>query len=275
MFRGELFWSLQRIPGEREDGANHEKGEDMKQMLAIGLLGAIFVTGCGGGGSNGGDSGTSAEGLWNGTTSNGRAMSGLVLDDGTYWVLYSLMGNSAVIAGGVQGTGSSRNGTFTSSNGRDFNLEGLGVNDVDVSANYVMQESLSGSLRYRGTGEVVSFSASYDASYELTPSLELIAGTYSGSAATSGGTEFATVTVSTSGAISGSSAGGCTYSGTGAPRARGNVYDVVVTFNGGLCALGTQTVRGAAYFDADLNQLVSAAVNTGRTDGFIFAGIKP
>ena len=246
----------------------------MKRMLAIGLLSVVIVTGCGGGG-NGDGSGTSAEGLWNGTTSNGRAMSGLVLDDGTYWVLYSLMGNSAVIAGGVQGTGRSRNGAFSSSNGRDFNLEGLGVNDVDISANYVMQESLSGSLRYRATGEVVSFSASYDASYELIPSLELIAGTYSGSAATSGGTEFATASVSTSGAISGSSAGGCTFSGTGSPRARGNVYDVVVTFDGGMCALGTQAVRGVAYFDADLNQLVSAATNNARTDGFIFAGIKP
>jgi hypothetical protein len=146
------FRLLNCIPREHEDEFDRKKGENMKRMLAIGLLSVVVVTGCGGGGSNGDDSGTSAEGLWNGTTSNGRAMSGLVLDDGTYWVLYSLMGNSAVIAGGVQGTGSSRNGTFTSSNGRDFNLEGLGVNDVDVSANYVMEESLSGSVRYTGHG---------------------------------------------------------------------------------------------------------------------------
>ena len=251
----------------------------MKRLLIGGLVSAIVAVGCGGGGGGSEDGTpvptTSAEGLWNGITSNGRAMSALVLDDGAYWVLYSLLGNHAVIAGAVQGNGNSQNSAFTSSNGRDFNLEGLGISAVTVNANYVMRDRLSGSLRYTGSGEVVSFSSSYDAAYDLTPSLGIIEGIYSGSAVTSGGVEFATVAISTSGGISGAGASGCTFSGTAAPRSQGNVYNVAVTFNGGICANGRDTVTGVAYYDAGLKQLVSAALNSGRSNGFIFAGTKP
>jgi hypothetical protein len=52
------------------------------------------------------------------------SLAGLVLDDGTYWILYSAPGDSAVIAGAIQGNG-------TSSNGKDFRV-GVAVNDARV-----------------------------------------------------------------------------------------------------------------------------------------------
>src|SRR3569832_1546317 len=58
---------------------------------------------------------TSAEGLWNGTTSTTRTVGGLVLNDGSYWVFYTAIGNPTVLAGLVQGTGTSNLGAFTSS----------------------------------------------------------------------------------------------------------------------------------------------------------------
>lgn len=249
----------------------------MKHILIVCLACVVGVSGCGGGGGDGGSSApaTSAEGLWLGTTSNGRTIAGLVLDDGTYWVLYSLVGNSAVIAGAVQGNGTSQSGSFTSSNGKDFNLEGYGVSDVTVSASYVAKQSLNGTILYTATGDQVAFVSSYDSDYDLTPSLAAVAGTYSGSAATSGGTESATVTISAAGAVSGSSAGGCNFSGSASPRAHGNVYNVSITFAGGACANGTNTVSGVAYFDAPTRQINSAALNSTRTNGFIFVGTKP
>src|ERR1035437_7385465 len=82
---------------------------------------SILVGGCGGGGGDGGSSAppasvTTAEGMWTGTTSSNRTVNGFVLDDGTYWVLYSVANNSNTIAGGVQGTSTSNNGNFTSAN---------------------------------------------------------------------------------------------------------------------------------------------------------------
>lgn len=250
----------------------------MKHILIVCLACVVVVSGCGGGGGGGGSSpapATSAEGLWVGTTSNGRTIAGFVLGDDTYWVLYSLIGNSAVIAGAVQGNGTSQGGSFTSSNGKDFNLEGLGVNDVTVSASYMMKQSFNGTIRYTATGDQVTFTSSYDSDYDLTPSLAALAGTYSGSAATTGGTESATVTISAAGAISGNSAGGCNFSGSASPRTRGNVYDVSVTFAGGTCANGTNTVTGVANFDVPTKQINSAALNSARTNGFIFVGTKP
>lgn len=114
-----------------------------------------------GGGSDPGPT-TSAEGLWNGTSSNNREITGLVLDDGTYWFIYSAQGNSAVISGFIEGNGTSQNGSFTSSNGREFNLEGLSANDLTVNATYVMKQSLEGTAKYNTSGETVTIRGSYN-----------------------------------------------------------------------------------------------------------------
>jgi hypothetical protein len=250
----------------------------MKRNLAVSLFVVVALSACGGGGGGGGSTpapATTAEGLWEGTTNNGRSVAGFVLDDGTSWVLYSLVGNSAVIAGAIQGSGTSQNGSFTSPNGKDFNLEGLGINNVTISASYIAKQSFNGTVTYTATSGVVTFVTSYDSNYDLTPTLTSVAGTYSGSAATTVGTEAATVTISTLGALSGLSAGGCAFSGSATPRARGNVFNVSVTFAGGVCVNGTNTVTGVAHFDAATKLLRSAALNSTRTNGFIYVGTKP
>lgn len=66
-----------------------------------------------------------AEVLWTGATPTRRTVAGLVLDDGWYWVFYTARDNPSVLAGLVQGTGTSHSGSFGSTNTRDFNLEGV------------------------------------------------------------------------------------------------------------------------------------------------------
>jgi hypothetical protein len=44
---------------------------------------------------------------------------------------------------------------------------------------------------------------------------------------------------------------------------------------GGVCSNGTDTVTGVVYFVAAQNEIVSAALNSGRTNGFMFLGVKP
>lgn len=244
------------------------------------VLGAIplviaALSGCGGGGGSDSSAASSpAQGLYTGTTTTGRTVTGLVLDDGTYYVLYSQIGNSIVIAGVVQGTGTSNAGTFSSSNARDFNLEGLGVLSASVSANYVERQSLNGTVAY-SAGGTTAFTTNYDASYESAPSLAALSGSFTGQVASSAGTENATVAVSSAGAVSGSGVSGCGVSGSVSPRAHGNAFNVSLTFGGAPCLFANQTLSGVAYFNAATNRLYAAAPNASRSDGVLFVGVKP
>jgi hypothetical protein len=251
---------------------------EIKRSLTM-FAAAVALASCGGGGGSSSstapapDLGT-AEGLWNGTTGDGRSFSGLVLDDGTYWFLYSAAANNAVLAGAVQGTGTSSGGQFTSSNGLNFSFEGDGILSFTMSGTYTANSQLGGTLTYSaGTN---TFTSTYDTDYDLVPSLATIAGNYSGQAVTANSVaETTTVMVASGGAITGSSAGGCTFSGSATPRASGNVYDITVTFGGGVCDNGSSTVTGVAYYVAANNALIGTALNSARTNGFIFVGSKP
>jgi len=256
----------------------------INNALAI-LAASVALASCGGGGGSSSSAAPSpppppdlgkAEGLWNGTTGSGRSISGLVLDNGTYWFLYTAVGNNAVLGGAIQGEGTSSSGKFASSNGMDFNLEGLGINAFTLAGTYTAKSQLGGTLTYIG-GTTNTFTSTYDTDYDLTPSLATIVGTYSGAAVTadSSSPEAATITVAGGGAITGTSAGGCSFTGAASTHAKGNVYDVSVTFGGGVCTNGTSTVTGVAYFIAAQKQLVSTALNSGRTNGFLFVGVKP
>ena len=252
----------------------------MIQVCAVSMT--LALTACGGGGRGGSTStsaaapapATTAEGLWIGSTSSSRSVTGIVLDDGTYWVLYSAPNNSTVIAGAVQGTGTSLNGSFSSSDGKDFNLEGLGINNATVSSSYVTKQSFNGVVTYSGLNQAITFTSTYNMAYDQIPNLSTIAGTYTGSAAVLAGTESATVNITSSGAINGSGASGCQFTGTATPRTKGNVYDLSVTFGGGVCSNGSSTVNGIGYFDSTPKRLYGVAVNSSRSNGLIFVGTK-
>lgn len=243
----------------------------------VGIIVALLLAACSSGGDGDATSppppvASPAEGLWTGTSSSGGSVAGLVLNDGTYWFLYSKVGNPNVIAGVVQGTGSSQAGSFTSSNTKEFSL-GIGILDATLAGSYVMKQSISGIIT-RAVGGQFTFNSTYNADYDLIPDVNLLVGTYTGSTATAGVTELVTVTLSSPNLIAGSSPSGCDFTGTFVPRSSGNVYDVSVTFAGGVCSNGTSTVTGIAFFDAGTMTLYSAALNSTRTDGFIFLGSK-
>lgn len=213
---------------------------------------------------------TSAEGLWNGTTSTNRTVGGLVLNDGSYWVFYTAIGNPNVLAGLVQGTGTSNLGSFTSSDTRDFNLEGAGILAATISGSYVQKNTFNGTIAYLN-GATGNFTTTYDSDYELAPDINLVAGNYFGVRADN---QTVGVTLDAAGAVSGSSSDGCTFAGSFSPRGTGNVFNVTVTFAGGSCSNGTNTVTGVAFYDAATRRLFSAGLNGTRTNGFMFIGTK-
>ena len=240
---------------------------------------ALALTACGSSGGNdaaGAPEGpNSAEGLWSGSTNTSRSVTGIVLDDGTYWILYAVPHASSLIGGVVQGTGTALNGSFSSTDGIDFNVEGQGITSATVSASYMVRQSLNGSVTYPGLNQAYTFTSSYNSDYDQTPSASAIAGTYTGVASVSSSNELTTIVISSLGVVAGTGTGGCKFVGSAQPRAKGNLYDVSVVFGGGVCPGGASAVYGIGYLDASAKRLYLAALNKSRSDGLIFTGFKP
>lgn len=246
------------------------------EALALSCL-VLALAACGSSGNGGAataPSAPSAEGLWIGSTNDSRSVTGLVLDDGTYWILYSVQHASSLTAGFVEGSGSSLGGSFSSSNGIDFNVEGRGINSSTLSASYMAKQSLDGSVTYPTLNQTFTFTTSYNAEYEQTPSVSAIAGTYVGIASVVGSNELTTVVVNSPGVIAGTGNSGCKFFGTIRPRASGNVYDLSLSFSGP-CPSGTSSVSGIGYFDSSAKRLYLAALNQSRSNGLIFTGTQP
>jgi hypothetical protein len=262
----------------------------LRCLLTLGLMGGLVACGsfancfnsgfapaaCGGGYSESNPSSlpqhtaTSAEGRWTGTTSTGRAVAGLVFEDGSYWLFYTAKGNPIVLAGLIQGTGTSHSGSFGSSTTRDFNLEGAGIRAATMRGSYVPNQSFQGTIAFFN-GDTESVTSTYDGDSKSAANLNLVAGTYSELRSDN---HTVTVTVDAAGTLSGHASDGCTFAGTLSPRAKGNVFQTSVTFGGGACRQGTKTVTGVAFYNAATNRLYSAALNNARTTSFLFLGTK-
>jgi hypothetical protein len=215
----------------------------MKICNALCVLLAAIVAACGEGSST--PQSTTAEGLWIGNTSTLRKMTGLVLDDGTFWIFYTGgPGRFSTTEGFIQGTGTSRAGSFSSSNGQDFNFAGLGINNVTVSASFQERQSFNGLVSYPAQG--VSFTSEYRDTYEQAPSLDTIAGTYDSG-----------FSINSSGVMRGEFSSGCRFEGNVSPRKKGNVYDLSLTH---ACAAGTTTATGIGYYNPDTKIFYAAAI---------------
>lgn len=264
--------------------------------VLLSLLFTLVLAACS---SGGGDSDSAApvvpagtaEGLWTGTMA-GRTVKGAVLDDGTYWFLYSAAGNPALMAGTLQGNGSTSNGTFASLDGLDFSNELEEKFAVTVTGPYVMQQDLSGTVTYPGGGQL-TFNSTFDSEYNVAPVIDNVAGTYPGTAfgfphtitisnlgvvtvTTTGGPHRTGVSVDVSGIEL-----GCDFTGTLSPRSQGNVYDIsltpdpsnIVTF----AQCNPATLTGVAFFDAAITdkKIYVLALNSSRNRVFPFTGTRP
>jgi hypothetical protein len=243
----------------------------LKSIAAV--LASLVLAACGGGG---GDSAAApapappppadtAEGFWSGTTSSGFSLLGAVLENGEYWVMYHANG---LLYGVVQGSGTSRNGSFTSTNGLDYFLGG-GVTPVAVSASYRARASLQGVVTPQAGGTPVTFTSAYDPSYETPATPASVQGVWRGRLLNG---ETYTINVGADGAFTGAGSSGCTFTGSIAPRPSGKaVYNVVLTFNGGVCLLGSQTINGIGAVGATTQGpvLYAAALNATRSAGFV------
>ncbi|WP_233863212.1 hypothetical protein [Paraburkholderia adhaesiva] len=205
------------------------------------------------------------QGFWQGTDTNGRAVAALVLETGQYFSVYSTNGS---VGGMVEGTLTVSGNTITDNSAIDF-VVGSSAVSATVAGTATTKQLIA--VKVSEPSQSVSFTGTYNASYDSSPSPSAGVGTWTGSAA--GGAAVTTITVAADNSFTGSS-GTCTFNGSVAPRASGkNVFDGNVTFNDASCQLGAGTKIGFEAVIAN-NQMVAAGVNPSRTAGFVFLGTK-
>jgi hypothetical protein len=161
-----------------------------------------------------------------------------------------------------------------------------------LTGGYNTAQNIAGTFIYpteinaAGDFKTTTFNIPYDADYQGVQSLGTLAGTYSGTVATSQLSETATFTFGPAsvaansgnefgvGVVSGTGASGCAYTGTVSPLFRGNGYNLVLTSGPYPCLLTGTTFSGLVYLDTTHNLLYSFSPNGTRTDGLIFTGTR-
>ncbi len=240
-----------------------------------------FIAACGGGGSSSTTTPvtigtasavaavTKVEGYYTGTVSSGTQFQLLALENDQ---IYALIGNSDAqgvfrVASLVEGPGTSSNGSFSISNAKEYSASGQ-VFTGSISGSFNPRTSVmgnvvssSGTASFTGTAPTASL---YN--YDTPTPISAVAGDWSGATLFNEGVVFS---ITASGAITGRSTSGCTFSGSAAPRATGkNVLDATVTFGAVPCGQPGITATGIAVSSLLANgkrQLIFAVNNAGRT----------
>lgn len=191
---------------------------------------------------------------------------GSVLDTGEYWFWYTSAGTKS-LAGGIHGKMDNSNGKLSSLNGKDFSGETQTVERLAIQGQYKNKEEIQGRLFYaNANGAGISFEATYDATYEMAPNLNKIAGKYSAKSVIRADTTF---TIDATGKLNGSDSNGCKFNGTLAPRSKGNVYNLSIDFDPKLCpeVQTHTTTKGVAFLDAVSHELYGMSITD--ADGYM------
>jgi hypothetical protein len=220
-------------------------------------------------------------GIFDGTLGATEPMTAILQADGSYFLVYSNAQAPQQLLGAIVGTGTLSNGSFTSQNGLDLNLDGSvtqAPQAVTLSANFIEQQSLNGSFNFSPvstTDAPSTFTATYNSSYAALPSLASLAGTYTTTIATVDLSEInATLTIHADGTLTGQLSCGCTINATLTPRADGMAYVANLSMVGGDHILSNKTVAGNVYLDTNHNRLYIVGNIVGTSEQVIFVGAK-
>lgn len=253
-------------------------------MAILTVLLSAALGGCGGGGDSGGGSpaaipGPSAEGVYGGTLTGSRstAFEALILENGDFWSVYGTQTSSAFsVAGFVQGSGTSNNGSFTSSNAKDFGfapaVAGTVTATYDATAKTISGTTSAGTQTATFSGGPIA-GALYN--YNTAAALTTITGAWSTTSLTGEGV---VINIASTGTFTATSSLGCNFTGTITPRASGkNVFNVAMTFGAAPCALPGQSATGIALvypLTSGKTQLLAAAVDATRSYGAAVFGTR-
>lgn len=241
----------------------------MRALAASAIVAGVLAA-CGGS-----DGGGPTVGGWSGTTATNRDLTAVLVPDGTYYLMYSAVGDANTVGGAVQGTSTLAGETFSSTDGLDFSAEGAGIKPAAVAA------ALQGGGRFDGTvtptgGTAMGFQSHFDGGSALVPaaaSLPRLTGAYTGTAGFALGVRPATFTVASDGSVT-SSINGCAITGTARPRTDIAAYDLTIAFGAAPCAIPNLGFTGIAYLRQDNGRLYAVARNAATKQSVIFNGGK-
>ncbi len=243
----------------------------------------------------------------NGATSNFSGspyLMGFVTSTGNYMLLSYSTGSPNYISQIDVGNATASNGSFTSSSDQNYflypnfsadNYPDLGAyQGATLSATYVSNASITGTISYPGQGGLLSFPLGIIGQSTQGSSMSAVAGTYSGTFYSIGvacGSCFtsavSTITVTSAGALSGtvscpfgvnntrgarpaaSAPANCAVSGTVTPRSDIDAYDVSISFVNGTTDSfpGTWvgvTATGLGYYNSATQKFMIGTVTAGN-----------
>jgi len=249
------------------------------RTLAIMLLSGLLLTACGGGSGGSGDGSTQTttkvtiDGFYAGQTSSGESVTGVILPDNSYFLLYSAVNDPASFAGAIFGQGTSQNGSFSSAGAHDIKLDGSAQN-ITLSASLDSKKTFNGTLAYPNNTSA-TFTTSYHAGGDSAPTLAALAGVYTGTIAIPGDAEPLTLTVASDGTMSAPLLCECNLSAIAQPSGTSNTYRVMIEFAGGTHILSGQHVDGTAYLDVDGKHLYLIGLTNSSQQPVIYVGTRP
>ena len=181
-----------------------------------------------------------AAGLYSGPFTTPASPTGrsimFIQNNGNYWVIGGNATSGTVTYNSmISGTGTSTATTFTSNNGVDLFSSPQYVND-SISATYQSLSTFTGSLIEGTTSYSLNLTAVPGYSFNVTPSLSAVAGTYNLSLANKGTLDTSTISIGTTGSFNGTTAKGCSYTGNVTPMTSGeNAYNFSINFGPSPC----------------------------------------
>jgi len=188
--------------------------------------------------------GPTADGLWRGTSSDGRAIVVVVLDDGTFYVAYSNRAGTG-LDGGLFGTGTAADGTFASLRARSIPLRSaFAGGGSSVTGTYLPHSTLDLTIGSGASAQAIS--ARYDASYDSPGQLAALAGSYKGVSGHVTDPFVTTFSVDATGTMH--VLGGCSHVAFVAPRGATGVFDV--RLRNGCLPPSAPEQQGILFFDA-------------------------
>ena len=217
-----------------------------------------------------------AQGVFEGTASNGLYFNTLVLDNDQYYTIYgTLAGGTFDVTGLLTGTGQSSNGGFTSADLKDFPAGGIPLLGT-MSASYTPGEIFNEVVSRGGTAVTFPGMAPVNTRYVYNTPANLADISGAWTMTTMAGIP-ASLNIAADGTYTATSPE-CNFSGSMMPRASNkNVFDVTVTFGSAPCVLPNQAASGHAitYFLGNGNrQLLLAASDAARSVATVLAGVR-
>lgn len=250
--------------------------------LAIATM--LALSACGGGGDDAGtptptpvSDPTKSAGLYSGTTATGQYTLSALLDDGSYWILYTDAAQPQYLAGFISGKATSTDGTLRSNDMLDVDISGPTLRTGSLSGTYTTRSRMGATLQYNG-GAVKTLTSTYEIASTYPASLTALAGTFTVSMAFASssyvGYDSMTLAVPASGVFSGTTTEGCHISGKAVPRTGLNVFDLTITAGASPCVLPNATATGIGFYDTSTGKLLAAATTATRTNGLMIVGFK-